>query len=81
MHRISEIRALSGYKLAIVFDDGVKGTIDLKNELTGPVFGPLADEAIFRTVSVDPFGAVVWPNGADMAPDALYDELVGHRMT
>jgi hypothetical protein len=41
----------------------------------GPVFEPLRDEAFFAQVAVDPeLGTVVWPNGADLAPDALHEQ-------
>jgi hypothetical protein len=30
---------------------------------------------LFQRVCVDEFGAVSWPNGADLAPDALYRAL------
>lgn len=42
----------------------------------GPVFEPLKDESLFNQVSVDEFGAPCWPNGADLAPDAIYAELL-----
>lgn len=38
------------------------------------VFEPLRDPAYFARVSVDPeAGTIAWPNGADMAPDPLYE--------
>lgn len=60
------------YRLRVEFDDGVSGTIDLPGELDGEVFQPLRDEAVFRQVAVDEFGAVYWPNGPDPAPDAMH---------
>ena len=47
------------------------------------MFEPLRDPAYFSRVSVDPVcGTVVWPNGADLAPSALYDlEEVGTVQT
>ena len=47
----------------------------LKERLFGPVFEPLRESALFCQVSVDQFGAVCWPNGADLAPDALYERI------
>ena len=37
--------------------------------LYGPVFEPLKDPELFAQVEVDEYGAVCWPNGADLAPD------------
>jgi hypothetical protein len=75
MHKIAEITPLDGYKLNVLFVDGMNGIVDLSAELTGPIFGPLADETLFRTVSLDAFGVPAWQNGADIAPDALYEEI------
>lgn len=61
--------------MRVVFDDGVEGDIDLSDRLFGPVFEPLRDEAEFKKVFVDEFGAIAWPNGADLAPDAIYRRL------
>lgn len=73
--RVTRVIPLPKYRLWIEFDDGVSGTIDLAKELTGEVFEPLRDEAIFRQVAVDEYGAVCWPDGPDLAPDAMYDEI------
>jgi Protein of unknown function (DUF2442) len=77
LHEIVRVSALPNYRLRVEFRDGVLGTIDLSGELDGEIFEPLRDEAFFRQVKVDEFGAVAWPNGADLAPDALYDEITG----
>jgi len=39
------------------------------------MFEPLRDPALFVQVRIDEFGAISWPNGADLAPDALYERL------
>lgn len=75
MPRVKRATSLPGYCLRVVFDDGVEGDIDLSDRLFGPVFEPLRDEAEFKKVFVDEFGAIAWPNGADLAPDAIYRRL------
>jgi len=75
MPRIISVMSLDGYRLEIVFSDGVRGLIPLEDRLFGPVFEPLRDVATFRQVTVDEYGAVCWPNGADLAPDALYEQI------
>lgn len=72
MNRIVRVSAGPKYTLEVTFADGLNGTVDLSSRLFGPVFEPLRDPALFSQVQVDEYGAVCWPNGADLAPDALY---------
>ena len=60
-----------GYRIWLVFNDGVQGTVDFSDWLTGPVFEPLKDAAYFERFFLDG-GTVAWPNGADIAPETLY---------
>ena len=75
MPRAVRVNALSDYRLHVEFDDGVAGQIDLSSRLFGPVFEPLHDEREFGRVFVDEFGAIAWPCGADLAPDAVHRQL------
>ena len=75
MSRIVRVLVLDGYRLHVEFDDGTAGEINLTDRLFGPVFEPLRDENEFKKASIDEFGAVCWPCGADLAPDALYRRL------
>lgn len=75
MYRVRSVTALPPYRLRVEFDDGVAGEVDLTDRLFGPAFEPLRDPAEFAKVAVDEFGAVCWPTGADLAPDALYRRL------
>ena len=72
MNRIVRVSAGQGYTLHVLFDDGRSGEVDLSARLFGPVFAPLRDPLLFARARVDEYGAVCWPNGADLAPDALY---------
>jgi hypothetical protein len=72
MNRIVRVSAGKGYTLHLLFDDGRSGEVDLSARLFGPIFEPLRDPLLFARVRVDEYGAVCWPNGADLAPDALY---------
>ena len=72
--KIVEVKPLAGYKLWLRFEDGVTGVVDLSNELWGPMFEPLKDQALFAQARVDPeLDTVTWPNGADLAPEFLYE--------
>jgi len=62
-----------GYRIRLTFDDDHQKTIDFGQWLNGPVFEPLKDRAYFRRFFLDG-GTVAWPNGADIAPETLYDQ-------
>ena len=75
MTHVSRVEVRRPYRLWVEFADGVAGEIDLADRLFGTVFEPLKDPELFAKVEIDEFGAVCWPNGADLAPDALYLRL------
>ena len=74
MIRVVEVEPLDGFVIRLRFNDATERTLDLAEELWGPVFAPLkADPTLFRQVRVDEeIGTIVWPNGADMDPDVLH---------
>ena len=75
-YTITCAKVIGSHKLQLTFFDGTVGVVDFNAEDWTGIFAPLADPAYFATVSIDPeMGTVVWPNGADMAPDALYDDV------
>ena len=60
------------YRIWLSFSDGVSGEVDLRDALVGPVFTPLRDVNEFRRFRFDPDAhTIVWPNGADFAPEFL----------
>ncbi len=68
------VEVLDTYRLRLTFSDGASGVIDFAAELWGPLFEPLKDPARFAEVRVDPeCGTIAWPNGADFAPEWLYE--------
>ena len=60
------------FQILLVFSDGVEGTIDFSEWLTGPVFQPLKDREYFARFFLEG-GTVTWPNGADIAPETLHE--------
>ncbi len=60
------------YRIHVTFNDNSQKTIDFRRWLEGPVFEPLKDPDYFRRFFLDG-GTVVWPNGADIAPETLYE--------
>ncbi len=78
LHVIS-VFYLEDYRLRLEFNDGVLKDVDLTNELYGEVFEPLKDVELFGQVAVNPdIGTIAWPNGADFAPEFLYE--IGHEV-
>jgi hypothetical protein len=72
--RITDANVCGPQLLRVAFSDGTRKTVDIRPLLSGPVFEPLHDPAYFAQAALDPVcGTIVWPNGADFAPEALYD--------
>lgn len=70
---VIEARYVAGYKVEVSFNDGRKGTADLSAVLKVPVFEPLRDLSAFSQLRVDEeLETIVWPNGADLAPEYVY---------
>lgn len=70
--RVAEAHYLGGFAIRIRFSDGAEGDVDLTDELHGPVFEPLKDPEYFKQFSIHPeLRTLVWPNGADFAPEFL----------
>lgn len=80
--RVVAVTAVRDFRLQVTFVDGTRGEVDLGNFLNdsnanGTVFESLRDPAVFAQVGVV-MGAVQWTNGADLAPDAMYDAIKAH---
>ena len=59
--------------LRVTFSDGLSGDVDVLPFLWGPVFDTARTPEGFAQGRFDPHtGTVVWPGGADFAPDTLY---------
>lgn len=68
------VSATGDLTLRVAFKDGVAGEVKFfPSHLTG-VFEPLKDRDFFTLVTVE-HGAVTWPGGLDLAPDAMYDAV------
>lgn len=71
---VAKVGYLDGYRLRIEFSDGTVKDVDLEKELHGQVFEPLKDIEFFRQVILNPETETIeWPNGADLAPEYLYE--------
>jgi hypothetical protein len=74
MRYVTGVRYMKDYQVLVTFDDGVAKLVDLEKHLDGEVFEPLRDKRRFRTAHLNPdTETVCWANGADMAPEFLYE--------
>ena len=84
LHRVIHVEVVGEHRLRIVFDDGASGEIDASRWTWRGVFEPLRDPSYFARVELDDeLGTIIWPNGADVAPETLHLWIVeqGERIT
>lgn len=75
--RVRTLSVLPGYRLAVMFQDGVYGIADLSGLISAKdlgVFEPLRDQGYFSQAYLE-LGAVTWPNGADLDPAWMHDQI------
>ncbi len=78
----TEVTPLHGYRLALRFNNGEAGEVDLSGELDGKMFKPLRDPLLFGTAYQHPImRTVAWKNGADLAPEFLLQLMHGSPET
>ncbi len=75
LNEVTNIEYREGYVYRVTFDDGMSGDVDFSEYLgLGPVFAPLRELAYFRQARIEG-GTIAWPNGADIAPETLYERI------
>lgn len=75
MNDVVKIEYKEGFVYHIVFDDGKSGDIDFSEYIgRGPIFEPLQDKGFFELARIEG-GTISWPNGADIAPETLYEKI------
>lgn len=74
--RLVDARYLHDFVLWLRFSDGVEGELDLRAELDGLIFEPLKNLEFFKQFRMDhDLHTLVWPNGADFAPEFLHTNI------
>ena len=74
---VASVKVLPNFRLHIRFLDGSEGVRDLYDFIhdeSAGVFAALRDPALFAQAYID-CGAVTWPNGLDLAPDAMWEDI------
>jgi Protein of unknown function (DUF2442) len=73
---ITDVVVVDHGVLHLTFADGVSGEVVVLERMRGPVFAEARTRVGFAAVAVDAeTGTVVWPGGADLAPDTLYERI------
>lgn len=75
--RVRSLTVMPGYRLAVTFQDGTSGIVDLSGVLTARecgVYEALKDQSVFEQAYLE-IGVVMWPNGADIDPAWMYEEI------
>ncbi len=74
---VTAVQVVGDHRLRLTFEDGAEGEVDLSSWRWRGVFESLADPNYFRQVRLDEeLATIVWPNGADMAPETLHAWVV-----
>lgn len=68
----------SDFRIRLTFNDGLEALVDFERWLEGPIFEPLRSPGYFSRFFVEG-GTVGWPNGADVAPETLYQAALAAR--
>jgi hypothetical protein len=72
--KVTDVEYLGDYSLLCKFNNGVRKRVDLTPLLKFPAFKELEDKKLFIQFGLQ--GTVFWSNGADIAPEYLFDNGV-----
>jgi len=77
---VTSAEVVGNHRLRLAFEDGAEGEIDFSGWEWRGVFEPLAAQSYFARVTLDrELGTIVWPNGADLAPETLHAWVIQGR--
>ena len=74
---VIQVKPLGHLRLAVWFQDGLSGEVELRESHLYGVFEALKDPEIFQQVHCE-HGFVEWPGEIDLAPEAMYDAIRAH---
>jgi len=70
---VIDAQYIKDFNIMVTFDNGEKKIADCSKWLKGEVFEPLKNKSYFQKFFVDGW-SISWPNGADIAPETLYED-------
>lgn len=70
---VKKVIPVEDYKLAIDFDNGEHGTLDMQPFLDFGIFRRLKDRSLFKQVRVT-FDTIEWNIGIDLDPEFVYEK-------
>lgn len=72
------VQSLDNYQIALSYDDGTRGTVDLSNLAHKGIFEQWERDNLFNKVYIDSeTQTIAWNEDLDVCPDSLYLKLIG----
>lgn len=76
---VLEVKPADDFRLFLRFQDGASGFVDLSSYAGRGVFSAWDKPGFFQKVTITEEGALEWPGGIDLCPDALYLRMTGMK--
>lgn len=73
--KATDVKAVGGYKIKVVFDDGVSGIVDLTDLVQKGIFQQLKDASTFQRVYTNG-SAIAWSDELEIDADNIYAEIL-----
>ena len=74
--KVQEVKYVADYTISIKFDDGISGTIQLKDLVQKGIFKVLQDKNLFAKVYTNGY-SIAWSDELEIDATTIYAELTG----
>ncbi|OQX82454.1 MAG: hypothetical protein B6D64_00235 [Bacteroidetes bacterium 4484_276] len=71
---------ISDFKMELTFSNGIIGIVDFRDKFDLPIYKPLQNKDFFKTFKLNSW-TIEWENGADYAPEFLYEQIKKQKAT